>query len=320
MRVVLEIQPGSVAPRSITIEAGSEVRIGRTAPAEVVLSDSTVSRQHCAIYYNGRTCRIRDLGSTHGTLVNQQAVTQAVLYDGDMIQVGMTTLRIRFAEEEINGPTTAEWPKAAETAPLIAVDTTESPVIAPTLHDMVIQTLRTQQEPLYAILDAARDPLILAHLLNCKEEHQSLYEGAEGDKLAAYAPYLVALPRRSAFLETIVRDGWGKSWGVYLTCDKPFKEVRKHMRHFLIVQLERGKQVYFRFYDPRVLRTFLPTCTPHELTQFFGPIRGFLLEHADPTTVQRLWTDSKQLLQQAIHLIGETPGPTMSSRRLAARV
>ena len=91
MRLILEIQPGSVAPRSVAIEAGSEAARRSRGSRRVILNDQTVSRQHFAIAFDGRTCWIRDLGSTHGTLVNGKPVTETVLFDGDMIQAGMTT-------------------------------------------------------------------------------------------------------------------------------------------------------------------------------------------------------------------------------------
>jgi Domain of unknown function (DUF4123)/FHA domain len=285
VRLILEIEPGSVAPRSVAIEAHSESRVGRMAPAQVILNDQTVSRQHFAISFNGRIGRLRDLGSTHGTSVNGKPVNECVLYDGDLIEAGVTTLRVRIADEATEGETITEVADGFATAPISALETAESSVIVPTLHDSLMQTLSAQGTPLYAILDAARDPLILAWLLDCKEEHQSLYEGTKGDQLAAFAPYLVALPRGSAFLEKVVRCGWGKSWGVYLTCNQTFKDVRKHLRHFLMVELD-GEQVYFRFYDPRVLRVFLPTCTPQEVVQFFGPIRQYFFEGFEQLEMQ----------------------------------
>jgi hypothetical protein len=285
MRLVLEIQTGSVAPRSVAIEPGTVMGVGRALAAQVVLSDRTVSRKHFAIAFDGRTGRIRDLGSAHGTIVNGRSVNEAVLYDGDLIQAGMTMLRVRFEDRLEDGrrPVAARPTDRARPVPP-ATGAVEPTVLELTLHNSVVRELRARKAPLYAILDAARDPLILARLLDCNEEHQSLYDGAEGDKLAAFAPYLVALPRESTLLETIVRDGWGESWGVYLTCDKPFNEVRKHLRRFLMVKLE-GEEVYFRFYDPRVLRAFLPTCAPGEIREFFGPIGEFLVEADDPGTV-----------------------------------
>ena len=275
MRLSLEIEPGSVVPRSVPIEAGMELRVGRMAPAHVILNDATVSRQHFEISYDGRTARIRDLGSTHGTTVNGQPVTAAIIRDGDTIKAGMSTLRVRLVREDVR---LAPAPDAdPPEAPPIGMGTADMPVMAMSLHDQVIRTLRAQKGTLYAILDAARHPLVLARVLQYKEERQSLYEGTKGDKLMAFAPYLVILPKNSDFLETLVKEGWGKSWGVYLTSDRPFAEVRKHLRHFLMVDLA-GEQVYFRFYDPRVLRVFLPTCTPKEAIDFLGPIQRYLLE------------------------------------------
>ncbi len=43
----------------------------------------------------------------------------------------------------------------------------------------------------------------------------------------------------------------------------------------------RGRILVFRFYDPRVLRAYLPTCTAEEIAQFFGPISHFAAESAD---------------------------------------
>lgn len=54
-----------------------------------------------------------------------------------------------------------------------------------------------------------------------------------------------------------------------------FDRIRKHFRQFLMVKDEAGKKYRFRFYGPRVLRTFLPSCTHEEPQQFFGPVERF---------------------------------------------
>jgi hypothetical protein len=148
----------------------------------------------------------------------------------------------------------------------------------PRLQDLLAKDF----QPLYALLDAAREPSVLKVILESKEEHQSLYEGAQGAQLAHFAPYLVRVPQKSALLNTLVDQAWSKSWGVFVTCDMPLKELRTHFRHFLTVKLPDGSQVYFRYYDPRVLRLFLPTCFPEESAQFFGPVKHFLMEGEDP--------------------------------------
>ena len=53
-----------------------------------------------------------------------------------------------------------------------------------------------------------------------------------------------------------------------------------------MVELEgKSQKVLFRFYDPRVLRVFLPGCTPKESAQFFGPIKRYFFEGEDPSEV-----------------------------------
>jgi len=37
----------------------------------------------------------------------------------------------------------------------------------------------------------------------------------------------------------------------------------------------------FRWYDPRVLRVYLPTCTASELRTVFGPVERYLVDRAD---------------------------------------
>ena len=49
-----------------------------------------------------------------------------------------------------------------------------------------------------------------------------------------------------------------------------------------MVKSPSGKQVYFRFYDPTVLRLFLPTCLSKEIEEFFGPVKQILMEADDP--------------------------------------
>jgi Domain of unknown function (DUF4123)/FHA domain len=169
----------------------------------------------------------------------------------------------------------------------------------PRLQDLLAKDF----QPLYALLDAAREPSVLKVILESKEEHQSLYEGPQGAQLAHFAPYLIRVPQKSPLLETLVQQAWSKSWGVFLTCEMPLKELRTHFRHFLTVKLPDGTQVYFRYYDPRVLRLFLPTCLPEETTQFFGPVKHFLMEAEDP--------------KLALHFTCGTKGPDKKELKLA---
>jgi hypothetical protein len=141
----------------------------------------------------------------------------------------------------------------------------------------LIEALR-RRKPEYVLLDAAQDPGILPVLAQNKAEWRSLYEGQSAVKLASHAPYIAAAAQSPEFLEEILTKGWGQSWCVFVCSDASLDEVRRHFRSLLYVKNSRGEQVYFRFYDPRILRAYLPTCNAGELEQFFGPVQQFIVE------------------------------------------
>ncbi len=127
------------------------------------------------------------------------------------------------------------------------------------------------------------------------EEFSSLYKGESMEKLADFAPYLFMVSGQPAFSTWLVEQGWGNSWGIYVESAAHPADVYHHFRKFLLVRNERGKELYFRFYDPRVLRQFLPTCDAHQLSAFFGPIQHFLLEDEDPAFALRYWLEAGRL-------------------------
>ena len=75
------------------VELPSGAMFGRSARAEVVLADSSVSAEHARVFRVGRAWVVTDLGSTNGTQVNGEQVIEKQLTDGDMIAIGQNTLR-----------------------------------------------------------------------------------------------------------------------------------------------------------------------------------------------------------------------------------
>jgi len=70
--------------------------IGRGLDAEVRLDDPTVSRHNSSIRLKGGRHWVADLGSLNGTLLNGELLAEeTVLFDGDVLTVGETTLRYR---------------------------------------------------------------------------------------------------------------------------------------------------------------------------------------------------------------------------------
>lgn len=69
--------------------------IGRAQEADLRLGDNGVSRRHAEVRIVGDDIAIADLGSTNGTRVNGRPVREALLADGDRVEVGQTTLVFR---------------------------------------------------------------------------------------------------------------------------------------------------------------------------------------------------------------------------------
>lgn len=69
--------------------------IGREG-CDITLSDSEVSRRHAAIQIAAGELSIEDLGSTNGTLVNGERISERrSLREGDEVQIGSTVWRLR---------------------------------------------------------------------------------------------------------------------------------------------------------------------------------------------------------------------------------
>lgn len=290
MELILTVQSGDEAGRRIVVPAGKAVCIGRSPEADVRLpADPMLSALHFEVSLDDQCSRIRDRGSRFGTLLNGIKVAEAELHPGDEIRAGRSIFQVSRAGEPQPGELASVG--ISTPAPVSVIDpprvAAPLPVLTPEtrpLSDLqlaVLHHLNTQSDPLFALLDAAREPSVVGRLERSQQEFQCLYDGDKGEEFSAFGPWLVRLSPEAEVLKEIVREGWGQSWGVYLTASLSLSEVRKHLRKFLIAKLPDGRQVYFRFYDPRVLRTYLPTCTTTEVANFVGPIKRFLVESVE---------------------------------------
>lgn len=175
----------------------------------------------------------------------------------------------------------------------------------PARHDQIIETLWPGSAPkgssVWAILDAARDERIYPALLTSRLEFLSLYSGKLPETLKRAAPYLVELAPTYRFTRPLLDMGWGQSWGVFLRT-RDSRNLRHHLRGFLRVQDESGRTLVFRYYDPRVLRVYLPTCLPGELKTVFGPIDAFLVEGARGEQLLEFSFDGRRLQERQTSL------------------
>lgn len=136
-------------------------------------------------------------------------------------------------------------------------------------------------ESLYGIVDSARD-LELAYEAKClyQQEIWSLFQGDAAEAVADVAPYLLMIDPAGGYLENWA-NRWGGSAGILLTTSTDRNNLYAHLRQIFVVEDEDHQPYFFRYYDPRVLRNFLPTCAPEQLAEFFGPVRTWVSESAE---------------------------------------
>jgi len=81
--------------------------IGRSPSNNIFIKDRAVSRAHCQIRVDGDRCFIEDLGSTNGTFVGDERVTEAELTDGSVVRVGVNRFKLVKYDEQVMADTTA---------------------------------------------------------------------------------------------------------------------------------------------------------------------------------------------------------------------
>jgi len=326
MPVALFIATGSNAGQQIPVGAGQAVRIGRTSRSDYAFpNDTYLSGVHFEIGCNEAECAIRDLGSSNGTFVNGARLEQApvAVKDGDQISAGEMTFLVQFSslEQQLAAPAPLMAPAAG--AAVVSPERTARMYAPGSEPKMPAQTALTgeqkrvrdilmyQTAPLYAVVDAARDPSLPQLLGAPALRSQPLFASEPAGGPAGHAPYLVELGQASslseradahAFLETFLLSGWGKSWGISLTSLSSFDDLAVHFRGFVLAQTQGERPFHLRLYDPRVLRAFLPTCEPQEFAAIFGPVVSYLIESERPDTMLAISQGADGLITARVSL------------------
>src|SRR5262245_26398233 len=74
--------------RVAELRRGEALVVGRTAPADVVVPDPALSRQHARFSWTADGLTVEDLGSTNGTKVRGQRVEREKIGPGELVELG----------------------------------------------------------------------------------------------------------------------------------------------------------------------------------------------------------------------------------------
>ncbi len=91
---VLKFISGKYQGGEFPLEEGSEYHIGRSSESDMVLVEDMVSRNHAKIHVVGDVAKLHDLGSTNGSFVNGERVSDVDLQEGDRILFGTSIIKL----------------------------------------------------------------------------------------------------------------------------------------------------------------------------------------------------------------------------------
>jgi len=103
MICVLNVIQGPAIGKRIWLKENQCIEVGRASLSDFpIASDAHLSRRHLLLDSTGGAFRVRDMGSSNGTFLNDQRVSVSELKTGDTLRAGLSTFRISFLENDAN--------------------------------------------------------------------------------------------------------------------------------------------------------------------------------------------------------------------------
>jgi len=153
--------------------------IGRREDCDLRIPLPEISRRHAQLVVQGRSVILRDLGSTNGTYVNNQRITELQLNPGDHLVIGPVVFTIQIAgEPEVIRPVRTKLerrvPAGAEAAPA-----SPKPTTPPAAEDELFSAGAGDSDPISALeaLAASGDETALEPFISDEEDDKPTQKG-----------------------------------------------------------------------------------------------------------------------------------------------
>lgn len=132
-----------------------------------------------------------------------------------------------------------------------------------------------REEHLLVFLDAAHVQNLHVMLRELNVQHLPLFRESPQENIIHVTPFIARFSPSETFLHWMTMNPVVLETALVCTSTAPLDQTHAHLRRFLLTKDDTGRQVYFRFWDPRVISPFLQSSTPEERRWFCGPIRAF---------------------------------------------
>jgi hypothetical protein len=139
----------------------------------------------------------------------------------------------------------------------------------------------------HAVIDGLAVPGIAGQLKAAEVAGwDCLYRGALSAEVARAAPYLAELRSESPFTDWLLGEAPAAypGWGVLAVSTLALLPMREHCRNLGEVVVPTGERRRWRWYDPLVLRTILPTLIAGQLDEVFADGMAIVIPEASAWT------------------------------------
>lgn len=160
----------------------------------------------------------------------------------------------------------------------------------------------------YMVIDGASVPTLIDRLYDHQPSFSCLLTGPLEPDMREVAPYLVELREGEPFADWVLANGFGQHWGIVMRSRLEHDQVRRRLRRLLFARGDDGDSLFFRFYDPRVFREFIPRCSEADLWPWFDDVDYYLVEAGGPLpTLLRISVENdERVVVENITLEGHT--------------
>lgn len=164
-------------------------------------------------------------------------------------------------------------------------------------------------------IDAAHDPRIYPAIAGSSHTRRCLFsEEHITDDIKAVSPFLVKIKHLDECLNWCLREGLHRHWITFFASDQGHvSELCLHFKRYSIAHTPDNKRYFFRFYDPRVLPSYVASQSQGERADFFRACRAFWV----PQTTQQNRVQPLQIEADGRQSIVCSPVEVLSKLKVA---
>lgn len=133
----------------------------------------------------------------------------------------------------------------------------------------------------YALMDCALDSTIYPTIQASGCPNQKLYGESWQSGLADIAPHVVELTSSAKFSTELLTWDWYGNWGYFVQSTTSLSDLAQSFADLTTAKLSSGEEVFFRFFDPRVIRVFLAQASKNDLQSVFAKAERLVVPSAE---------------------------------------